>query len=432
MQRHASGKVPTDLGTCPALPLLGRVPSAYSGTSDQTDLCIKATQTGILLLGGYDDQRKKIVPLGRFKKRYTGSKTYQVDIDGNLLSNREYKKVIGNPEQKPKRGKTKKAGTPPCFLDRSFVVNLSSPSMELQGEQGAISEQIATCANIETNIAPETKKKSYTVNKGEVRKRIYGMLNTGKGKQRLFFWTVSFPEGTPDDTCYKAFNTWLTSLRKFGMLKEYLWIAERQLGEKAAPGKEPTLTLHFHIAIPHYMNVYRANSMMRGTLKNLAKGGLMPGAAIHKGTRQVYFLPCIANYNGVDICKHRKTRRPINFAIKKGSKALAHYLTKYVTKNNAGIPNEQGAIEIPAFTHLAWHNSRGFSALFTGVTFTVAEFIEKGFGPFLNRVRIFKMRFAVFVPWLFGPPPLLEDHLYKLNSYIQTLHDGRQGRLHTA
>src|SRR5207245_2272494 len=119
--------------------------------------------------------------------------------------------------------------------------------------------------------------KSYSVNKPQVRQRLFGIRNSQKGKKHMYFWTVSFPEGTPDDVCYKAFNTWLTSLRKpqLGkdgksrlppMLKEYLWITERQDG-KRAPDKQPTNTLHFHIAIPHYMDVSKANGMMRGTLK---------------------------------------------------------------------------------------------------------------------------------------------------------------------
>jgi hypothetical protein len=133
----------------------------------------------------------------------------------------------------------------------------------------------------------------------------------------------------------------------------------------------------------------------------------------------------------VDICKHRTTRKPINFAIKKGARALAAYLTKYVTKNDAGVADELGNIAVPGFSHLAWHNSRGFSCLFTGMTCTLNEFRNAGFGGYLNRVRAFKMEFATFVPWLFGPPPLLMQHLYELNSTIQTLLDDETQRSET-
>ena len=257
---------------------------------------------------------------------------------------------------------------------------------------GAISDECG-------DNAKKSRKKCYTVNKKEVRQRLLGYINTQKGRKELYFWTVSFPKGTPDHICYQAFNTWLTALRQYKMLKDYLWVAERQTGDRITDGRAPTNTLHFHIAIPHYMNVQRANAMMRGTLKTFAKRGEIPYQPYH---------PQVKKYNGVDICKNRNTKRIVNFAVKKGSRALATYLTKYVTKNDE------------TFEHLAWHNSRGFSCLFTAVTFTVAEFQQFKFGQFLNRVRVFDMNFAKFIPWLYGPPPLLLDHLFKLNSYIQT------------
>jgi hypothetical protein len=242
------------------------------------------------------------------------------------------------------------------------------------------------------NIAKKPRKCTYTVNKQKVRHRLLCYLNTQKGKKELYFWTVSFPVNTPDSICFQALNIWLTQLRKYGLLKEYMRVTERQKNG----------TIHFHIAIPHRMPVQRANHLMAITLKTFAKKGLIPYHPSH---------PQIKKYNGVDISKHRKTRRVTNFAVKKGSVALATYLTKYVTKNDA------------EFDHLAWHNSRGFSELFTGVTFTIKEFNDFEFGHFLNRVRIFKMNFATFIPWMYGPPPRFWDHLYKLNSYTQSLID---------
>ncbi len=140
--------------------------------------------------------------------------------------------------------------------------------------------------------------------------------------------------------------------------------------------------------------------MMKGTLKTFAARGEIP-----------FSVFACRKYNGVDIAKNRKTRRVTNFAVKKGSKALVTYLTKYVTKNNTG------------FEHLAWHNSRGYSSIFTGVTFTIEEF--KGIYKldyFLHRDRSkwFETEYFFFAPWCdLGPPPILEQHLFKLNSYLQ-------------
>ena len=396
--RKLRGEIPSSHIKTPGLNL-GKLPSSV-GNADP-DLVLKLTPTGVTFL----HER-------RFKERYKGSQTCSVDINGNLwLSAKELQEESKKPDKDI--GKKKKVRTPPN-LQKLLLFETSEPDRYITGS-GAISQEIGTQENFSPDCdqisAKKSRKKSYRVNKAKVRSRIITYINTQKGKKNLFFWTVTFPAHTPDDTCYQAFNTWLTALRQRGMLKDYLWIAERQTGERLKDEKEATNTIHFHMAIPHYMNVQRANAMMRGTLKNLAKEGLMPGAVCSGKTGDTYFLPCVAKYNGVDICKHRKTKRIINFAIKKGSVALANYLTKYVTKNDSEFPK------------LAFHNSRGFSCLFTAVTFTLTEFKNLGFGAFLNRVRVFKMNFATFVPWLYGPPPLLEQHLYQLNSLIQTAFD---------
>ena len=426
-------------------PALGEFPNI-----GQDDLVLKLTTTGVTFL----HER-------RYRSRYIGSTTSAVGICGEIwpvrsdynkmqalkipsrlisyklnglhyLDKEKYKEVTT-----PKRAKKKQPA--PAALN---FVNLNDgtadwssgvPSLQIS-EGNSISEN--NSPDFAPKVAKKVREKSYTVHKQRVRHRILAYINSQKGKKELYFWTVSFPEGSSDNACYQAFNTWLTTLRRPGknkktgeklrpMLREYLWVAERQLGEKAAPGKKPTLSVHFHIAIPHYMDVQKANSVMRTILKNLAKKGVIPGSVCGKNGDS-YYLPSIARYNGVDICKHKKTKRVINFAIKKGARALGHYLTKYVTKNDAGVADEHGHIAIPAFTHLAWHNSRGFSCLFTAVAFSITEFRKHAFGFFLNRTKARRMEFATFIPWLFGPPPLLMDHLYSLNSFIQYIFDNEQ------
>lgn len=334
-------------------PTLGAVPSINH------DLTLKVTRSGVTFL-----------TRSRYKARYSGSKKSSVDINGKLyIDARDHKKALQSEGEKNKAtlkrspDKKEKIGT-------QSSANISTPSNNLSTPEDGLST------------------KRYRVHKREVRQRLLGYMNTQRGKKELYFWTVTFPKGTADDTCYKIYNIWLTSLRKYRMLREYLWVAERQENG----------TLHFHIAIPHKMPVQRANAMMQGTLKTFSKRGEIP-----------FSVWQCSRYNGVDIAKHRTTRRVTNFANKKGSRALGTYLTKYVTKNDT------------KFSHLAWHNSRGYSALFTGVTFTLQEFKTHRFGFFLNRTRIFEIGdFAKFIPWLYDPPPLVMDHLFQLNSYIQT------------
>lgn len=396
-------------------------------TSYDIDLVLKLTHSGVTFLKPADRKRW-------YKQRYIGSKSCAIDENGQLwakaseLKNHE-KELQRLKELKEGKGTKKRVGVPP---NSKMLLVFAPPGADLNS--GAISDLLPDRQNLPTDVEKnlqKTRKKSYKVDKGKVRQRIYTYINTMKGSKRLFFWTVSFPEGTPDSVCYQAFNTWLTKLRQVGMLREYLWIAERQKGDRLTDKtKAPTNTIHFHIAIPHFMDVHKANAMMGGTLKGLAKRGLMPGACttVSKAPslRKTHYLPCIARYNGVDICKHKVTRKPINFAVKKGSRALAHYLTKYVTKNDAGQVNNAGEVIEPGFDHLAWHCSRGFSRLFTAITCTLTEFKQAGLGGYLNRTRTFDMEYVTFVPWLYGPPPLLLDHLYKLNSHIQKLFDNEQ------
>lgn len=339
------------------LPRLGRVPSMLND-----DLRIKVTQTGVTYL-----------LKTRFRQRYTGSKNSAVDINGKLhLKASDLKRLIARDAKK---------NGPATTAKPKNLLNAIQKSDNFSTEQNKISPNNTELSTLQP--------KGYKVNKREVRQRLLGYMNTQRGKKELYFWTVTFPMGTTDDMCYKIFNIWLTALRKYKMLREYIWVAERQ------PLK--THTIHFHIAIPHRMDVRRANSMMAGTLKTFARRGDIPFSVYQ-----------CARYNGVDISKNRNTKRVTNFAVKKGSRALSQYLTKYVTKNDG------------SFTHLAWHNSRGYSQLFTGVTFTVPEFKKFAFGFFLDRRKVFDIGdFARFIPWIEYPPPLFEEHLFKVNSFVQ-------------
>lgn len=339
---------------------LGRIPPHYY------DLNIKATGSGIVFLKD-----------SKFKNRYTGNKYCLVDPVGNLCLDANSIRKKEKEERDKKNPPTKKKGGENNlfydYLPTASKENLPTPQKELLTENKGLS----------------TKFRGYTINKQLVRQRILGYLNTMKGEKELYFWTVTFPLGLSDDTIYQIFNIWLTSLRQYKMLKEYVWIAERQKNG----------TIHYHIAVPHKMPVYKANAMMQGTLKGFAKKGLIP-VTVHQCKR----------YNGVDIAKNRNTKRVTNFANKKGAKSLTVYLTKYITKNDG------------KFSRLAWHNSRGYSSIFTGVTFTVPEFINFGFHLQIDRRKRLDSEYFSFIPWTdAGPPRLLMDHLYKVNSYIQSV-----------
>lgn len=343
---------------------MSEIPHLLPVPSFQHELTIKATSTGIVLLKD-----------GRYKKRYTGSKYSTIDINGKFYrSSADLRKIQAAELLEKNGGKVRHKKKP---AEIPVTADLKECLEDTEDNENLLS----------------TKKKNvcgYRVNKMEVRQRILSYINTMKGSKELYFWTVTFPEKLSDEKCYQAFNTWLTALRQKKMLKEYIWIAERQQNK----------TIHFHIAIPHKMHVKTANKLMQTTLHTFAKN-----KQINYSTFQA------KRYNGVHITKNRKTGRVTNFAIKKGSRALANYLTKYVTKNNE------------SFSHLAWHNSRGYSALFTGLTFTVKEFVAMGFKELIVHRSHINNDFFAFYPWAKDPPEQITNHLFQVNSFVQSFSD---------
>jgi hypothetical protein len=232
----------------------------------------------------------------------------------------------------------------------------------------------------------QEKIKEYQINKKEVSHRIKGFVNQMKGEKMLYFWTITFPLNTPDNTAYILLNKWLTRLRQERMLKEYLWIAERQENK----------TIHFHMVINQKMNVQRANKYMRASIMH----------SINKGEVQ-YSRSEASKYNGVDIAKDRQTRRVTNFAKKNKERSLSNYLTKYVTKNDG------------SFQHLAWHSSRGYSNLVTAVRFTWKEYQKSNTENLLDNNNSLNSEYYTFRRWKGSPPKDLLMYLGLLNQGIQ-------------
>ncbi len=321
---------------------------------------------------------------GRFMKRYTGNPHVAVDINGKVWLN------AGKLAAEVKAGKkvdSPKKKKPPVETGgvNDLHFDTEQNSEKLSTQQPDLQTEI-------DNLSPNQKKKN-TVNKKEVQRRIQAMINSRYGCRELYFITISFPTCVTDAVGIKALNTWLTSLRKYRMVHQYLWVAERN-----SKG-----TIHFHMCVCSFFHVQKANAMMRGVLRNLHKSGEI-------------FYPENKLYNGVDIAGRRyapgqKSKKYVtNFVEKKGGKALGWYLTKYVTKNNA------------EFENLAWHNSRGFSCLFHAITLSYIEFEDKlSFVEKLNTQRVFENEWFAWAPWVGGPPEQIEKHLFEVNSYIQSL-----------
>src|SRR5574338_114796 len=211
-------------------------------------LTIKAGLNGITVLKQY-----------RYKKRYLGFKVWEVLPNGKLIR-------------------------------KSELVQNKTPGSD-QTTRGKKCQTMSK--NVPQNTEKETDKKNcFTINKTEVRRRLLTFVSCMPEKQKeLYFWTVTFPQGISDETAYRLFNIWLTKLRQKKLIKNYLWVAERQKNK----------TIHFHIAVPHKMNVKIANREMMVCLCNASRNNEI--------TKTVYECK---RYNGVDISKNRFTRKVTN------------------------------------------------------------------------------------------------------------------------
>lgn len=239
-------------------------------------------------------------------------------------------------------------------------------------------------------ILSNKERGNYTINKKVIRNRVLSysdMIRRSKKWKRkeLFFWTVTFPPCINDTLAYRLLNTWLTHLRSTKMLHSYLWVAERQENG----------TVHFHILIPHWMNVKIANRLMMVSICSLVR------------KKEISLsLSAAKRYNGVDIAKDRKTRAVVNFMEKKKSRSLTRYITKYITKNNSALP------------HLAWNCSTDWSIPFFGVALTRAELVTIVTSREQLKPDFFVNEYIEFWRWKQAPPWSMVNHLAQVNFFM--------------
>ena len=334
---------------------------------------------------------------GRYKQRHGGSKDILQQPVKGFITRKQY--FIENPHEKRKPSKPRPRPAAAAAGTAGSVSPYGLPPVETYGfelpfSNGGNLNPIDFSAKSNSTDTP-TRQKTYKINRKEVTHRILNYVNQMKGEKLLFLWTVSFPLKTPDQVCYRLLNTWLTRLRQEKMIKDYLWISERQQNG----------TLHYHIAVNNRMCVKRANKMMRASIMHCINKKLIE-----------WNRTDAAKYNGVDISKNRKTKRVTNFALQKNQKALSNYLTKYISKSDN------------TFTQLAWHNSRGYSNLIIKVNMTAAEFFASPLRLHVDIDTGFEGEFFVHFRWKGSPPKSLVDYLAFVNSHILDLIEGDKVR----
>ena len=275
-----------------------------------------------------------------FKSRVSGSRTHFVLPDGTLVTNRGRELLKGNLELKKEK----------------------KPASRTEKKK------------LSTNV----QQREYFVNEKVISARVYSYVLAMKAPI-LHMVTISFPSMVTDDQGFQYLNTWLTVAKQSLHLRDHLYVAERQQNG----------TVHFHIMVPQYFNIVKANRAMSVILRNEVRKGNLPGYSIFQAKK----------YNGVDLAKD-KHKKVTNFADPRKRKNLVAYITKYVSKGKKPKDGETGK----GFKHLAWHNSRGFSSMFTGICLTEMESRFLGIRSQLNFERWFKGEFFDWLPWSTNNP----------------------------
>jgi hypothetical protein len=261
---------------------------------------------------------------------------------------------------------------------------------ELNFEQKK-SQRITTNAGTDTinrNKGQPTTNKYYTINAKEIRNRVYAYVDTLQQHQRLYFYTITFPKNISDNTAYKAFNIWLTKLRTRKIIEPYVWVAERQKNG----------TIHYHMLSNIKEHITKVNGYMTKTLSGYVRKGLINWSQSE-----------CAKYNGVDIAKNRETKQIINFALPDNLPAVTYYITSYMSKS------EQ------KFTHLAWHNSREYSRLFTSIKYTYEQINTFISTKQLNYNKIYDTNEYTFIPYAGNVPTRIRTDLKNINITIKEI-----------
>lgn len=182
-------------------------------------------------------------------------------------------------------------------------------------------------------------KRKYTFNKKAIFTRAMTFADLDQSREFLAFYSISFPEKTPDVICRRALHTLLVRLKESFGLRGYIIVCERQKNG----------TLHFHMLVNDYMPVRYSSKddpqYLRPSVNSFLQVTLFNLGVYHT-------LDEARKYNGVDVERvntrqHRRSRQD-------SKKRVVRYLIKYIAK---GEENE--------WDFRPWRCSHSVSCLFT-------------------------------------------------------------------
>lgn len=242
-----------------------------------------------------------------------------------------------------------------------------------------------------------TRAPGYVLPKSKVSNKINAFCQLNQSLKFLAFYSVTFPSGTQDNTCYKIWNIFLTRLRERYAKFEYIWVVERQservkFGDKKGQDNN---TIHFHLLTNIWMPIRPIQEIFNSIISK--QQWKCNDKAIRRDD--------IFNLNGVDSRRVRSYKGVRDYMAKKrimeyekheGDAYVGQKVRQYVTKNNT------------VFDRLTWHCSRLVSSLFTKVI--VADYDLHKWADYLEPVQTFE-KFEYYRFKKDRPPP---DNLFNI------------------
>lgn len=174
--------------------------------------------------------------------------------------------------------------------------------------------------------------------KNKVQDKIISFYRASAG--RHFFLTLSFISRCTDQKGVSVLNTFLTNIRKEHGLINYVWVAERQTGERS--GTSGTGNVHFHLVLDKRFDIDYINALW--VLVQFNSGITHPSLSLSE-VRRIF--------NSRQYKLIQKHLNPADVKKVRGVNGVASYLTKYISKNESSM-----------FCRL-WHCSRSVSRLAT-------------------------------------------------------------------
>ena len=235
------------------------------------------------------------------------------------------------------------------------------------------------------------KKTYYQLNKSKVKSKLFALFNLKISKKYIAFITVTFPEGTTDDSAFVVWNYFLTACRKRYQLTNYLWISERQKNG----------TIHYHMLTNNRLPTQQSNRALAIIINNQVNAGNMN-----------WGNSSLLKYNGLDIDaiysskRHKKTGKLLNPTALRNW--ILQYVTKYVTKNSE------------KYSHLSWHCSHSVSQLFTAqiYEFSARQHIINQLPTLPELYEKFSTEFNITYMFKFVPIESLFDRIRIYNDMI--------------